>query len=244
MDFRRVAAGTARSGGSLPASDAVVVRTMPPGSLEQVVFRMDVLHRLQARGVRMLNPPARPGNLRRQVSGSGPTGSGRAARTADHRLSACRRRLEAFAALGGDVVVKPLFGSEGRGIVRVTDPELAWRTFRTLERLKAVLYVAAIHPPSRLGSARLRAGPAGVDRHAAACPGRLAHQRRSGRQGRTRPSDAEEERLALAPPQPSGAAVRGVDLLPGPDGRVVRPGGQRRTRLVRAGPGDWRGRGG
>lgn len=26
--------------------DAVVIRTMPPGSLEQVVFRMDALHRL------------------------------------------------------------------------------------------------------------------------------------------------------------------------------------------------------
>ena len=28
--------------------DAVIVRTMPPGSLEQVVFRMDLLHRAQA----------------------------------------------------------------------------------------------------------------------------------------------------------------------------------------------------
>ncbi len=31
------------------------------------------------------------------------------------------------------MVVKPLFGSEGRGMVRVSDPEMAWRTFRTLE---------------------------------------------------------------------------------------------------------------
>ena len=38
-------------------------------------------------------------------------------------------------------MVKPLFGSEGRGLVRVSDPELAWRTFRTLERLHSVLYV-------------------------------------------------------------------------------------------------------
>ena len=49
--------------------------------------------------------------------------------------------LAAFEALGGDVVVKPLFGSEGRGIVRVSDFELARRTFQTLERLGAVLYV-------------------------------------------------------------------------------------------------------
>src|SRR2546421_458452 len=49
--------------------------------------------------------------------------------------------LDAFHALGGDVVVKPLFGSEGRGMMRIADPDLAWRTFRTLERLQTVLYV-------------------------------------------------------------------------------------------------------
>ena len=43
--------------------------------------------------------------------------------------------------LGGDVVVKPLFGAEGRGIVRVSDPDLAFRTFRTLERIQSVLYL-------------------------------------------------------------------------------------------------------
>ena len=37
--------------------DAVIVRTMPPGSLEQVVFRIDVLHWLQSQGVRVINSP-------------------------------------------------------------------------------------------------------------------------------------------------------------------------------------------
>jgi tetrahydromethanopterin:alpha-L-glutamate ligase len=46
------------SGGlDLTAVDGVLVRMMPPGSLEQVVFRMDVLHRLAALGVPVLNPP-------------------------------------------------------------------------------------------------------------------------------------------------------------------------------------------
>ena len=35
----------------------------------------------------------------------------------------------AFEQLGGDVVVKPVFGAEGRGILRVSDPDLALRTF-------------------------------------------------------------------------------------------------------------------
>src|SRR5204862_4089818 len=56
--------------------------------------------------------------------------------------------LEAFTALGGDVIVKPLFGSEGRGMVRVSDPDLAWRTFRTLERLQSVIYLQRYIPHS------------------------------------------------------------------------------------------------
>src|SRR5262249_57006077 len=58
VDSGRVAAGVAAVADSLAVFDAVLVRTMPPGSLEQVVFRMDVLHRLQARGITVLNPPA------------------------------------------------------------------------------------------------------------------------------------------------------------------------------------------
>src|SRR5262245_35929033 len=65
VDFRKVSAPPCGVGPASPAGqgtldgfDGVMVRTMPPGSLEQVVFRMDVLHRLHARGVRVLNPPA------------------------------------------------------------------------------------------------------------------------------------------------------------------------------------------
>src|SRR5687768_7243143 len=60
VDFRRVRASLPppRSGdGELSHFDALIVRTMPPGSLEQVVFRMDLLHALEARGIPILNPP-------------------------------------------------------------------------------------------------------------------------------------------------------------------------------------------
>src|SRR5947209_1551081 len=58
LDFRRLRAGIGVASDSFAGFDAVIVRTMPAGSLEQVVFRMDVLHRGQARGVRVVNPPA------------------------------------------------------------------------------------------------------------------------------------------------------------------------------------------
>jgi ribosomal protein S6--L-glutamate ligase len=42
----------------LAGFDAVIVRTIPAGSLEQIVFRMDILHAVEGRGVRVVNPAA------------------------------------------------------------------------------------------------------------------------------------------------------------------------------------------
>src|SRR5437868_306394 len=44
------------AGHNLTDFDAVLVRTMPPGSLEQVVFRMDCLARYEAAGGIVINP--------------------------------------------------------------------------------------------------------------------------------------------------------------------------------------------
>src|SRR5438874_5824372 len=146
LDFRRLAAGVGIGPDPLAGFDAVIVRTMPPGSLEQVVFRMDLLHRAQARGVPVLNPPAA---LEACVDKYLATAKLAAAGLPVPPTAVCQHAdaaLDAFHALGGDVVVKPLFGSEGRGMVRVSDPELAWRTFRALERTQAVLYLQQFVP--------------------------------------------------------------------------------------------------
>lgn len=125
----------------LTKMDAVIVRTMPPGTLEQVVFRMDALARVEAAGVVVLNPPKA---VECAVDKYLATARLAAAGLDVPETVVCENSesaLEAFSQLGGDVVVKPIFGSEGRGILRVGDPDLALRTFRTLERLGAVLYL-------------------------------------------------------------------------------------------------------
>ena len=140
----RVRAGSVALDGDDVA--AVLVRMMPPGSLEQVVFRMDALHRLEAAGVPVVNPPRAVeaavdkylALARVEAAGLAvpPTWVGESATAAQ----------AAFAELGGDVVIKPLFGSEGRGLVRATDPELARRAFHTLEQLRAVIYAQRFVP--------------------------------------------------------------------------------------------------
>src|ERR1700730_17642199 len=134
-DFRRLCAHVTT------APEAVLVRTMPPGPLEQVVLRMDLLHRLQADGARVLNPPR---SIETCVDKYLATACLKAAGLPVPATSVCQHAeaaLDAFNTLGGDVVVKPMFGSEGRGMMRISDPELAWRTFRTLERTACVLYL-------------------------------------------------------------------------------------------------------
>ena len=125
----------------LRSLDVLLVRTMPPGSLEQVVARMDMLAGLESCGVRVINSPRA---LECAVDKYLTTQRLALAGIPVPATIVCENSdtaLEAFETLGRDVVVKPLFGAEGRGIIRVSDPELALRAFRTLERLGAVLYL-------------------------------------------------------------------------------------------------------
>lgn len=147
-DFPQIAGrvGTGREDffvgeGTATAVDAVIVRTMPPGSLEQVVVRMDWLARLEAHGVRVINPPK---SLECAVDKYLTTARLAAAGLPVPETIVCESpewALTALEQLGGDVVVKPLFGAEGRGIVRVSDPDLGQRVFFTLSRMQSVLYL-------------------------------------------------------------------------------------------------------
>jgi RimK family alpha-L-glutamate ligase len=125
----------------LEASDVVLVRGIPRGSLEQVVFRVDALHALAAAGVRAVNSAHA---IERTVDKFLASALLAAAGLPTPRTVACERAedaLAAFAELGGDVVVKPLFGSMGLGMARIDDPDVAQRVFRALELERAVYYL-------------------------------------------------------------------------------------------------------
>ncbi len=122
------------------AFDALLVRTMPLGSLEQTIFRMNALHVAQQTGTRVINPPR---SLEIAIDKWLTLEKVRAAGLPIPRTLCSQTRdqaMEAWESLGRDAVVKPVFGGEGRGIMRVTDPDLAWRVFSTLEQLRSVIY--------------------------------------------------------------------------------------------------------
>lgn len=134
------------SGCALHDCDAIFVRTMPLGSLEQMVIRLDMLHLLQQQGVISINPPR---TLEIAIDKWLTLHHLRRAGLEIPATAVCQRRqqaMEAFERLGGDVVVKPIFGGEGRGIMRVQDADLAWRVFSALEQLRQVAYLQEFVP--------------------------------------------------------------------------------------------------
>lgn len=131
---------------SLDDADAVLLRTMPPGSLEQIILRMDAMHLLSEAGVCVVNPPRaieiavdKYLALARMQSAGLPV----------PRTITCQRMVDAMAAfeqLGGDVVVKAIFGSESFGMTRISDADLAARAFTMLERQQSVIYLQQFVP--------------------------------------------------------------------------------------------------
>ncbi|QDV69772.1 Ribosomal protein S6 modification protein [Rosistilla carotiformis] len=126
--------------GDLHAFDVILTRTMPLGTLEQVTFRLSILHALQESGVRVANPSRA---LEIAIDKYATTARLQRLGLPVPRTAVSQTRSDAMAAFeqfDGPVVVKPLFGGEGRGVMRIETRELAWTTFTTLQQLGAVIY--------------------------------------------------------------------------------------------------------
>ena len=124
--------------------DAVLARIIPNGSLEQVIYRVDALHWIEDKGIRVVNS-ARA--IERAVDkfyttalmhqAGLPVPETVVCEGADDAMDAIRRMLAA----GGEAIIKPIFGSMGHGLVRVGDVDVAWRVVRPLEQMRSVFYV-------------------------------------------------------------------------------------------------------
>lgn len=205
--------------GDLNHCDAILVRTMPPGSLEQVVFRMDTLNRLQAYGTLVVNPPRA---LEIAVDKYLATAKLQQAGLTIPETIVCQTvesALQAFSSLDNDVVLKPLFGSEGRGITRITDEAVALRAFKLLVSLGAVLYLQRFVPHEGFDIRLLVIGDTVL--------GMRRWNPHDWRTNVSRGATAErlnvDERyreLAMCAARAVGAPLAGVDLLPGRDGTL------------------------
>jgi RimK family alpha-L-glutamate ligase len=203
---------------TLEGCDAVIVRGIPRGSLEQIVFRVDALHALVAAGVRVVNEPFA---IERAIDKFLASALVAAAGVPTPRTVACERAedaLDAFDDLGGDVIVKPLFGSMGFGMARVEDRDVAQRVFRALEIERAVYYLQETVPHDGVDVRAVVVGSsviAAIERVGEGWRANLAR----GARARPIALDAEREALCVRAAAALGADYAGVDLLRSADGR-------------------------
>jgi len=200
----------------LDSADVVLARIIPSGSLEQIIFRVDALHRLEDRGTRVVNSPRA---IERTVDKFWTSTLLEQCGIPTPETVVCDDPEEAIAAYRtlGDVIVKPLFGSMGLGMVRVSDEEMAFRVFRTIEQIRGVYYLQRTvdHDGTDIRAFVLGGRViAAIERRAAGWRTNLA------RGGTARSLSLSEQLSALAVRAAAavGADYAGVDLLTGPDG--------------------------
>ncbi len=207
----------------LDVLDLLIVRGLPRGSLEQVIFRMDALHVLAEQGVRCVNG-ARAIEKTIDKSWAGAVLAMCGIPTPPTIV--CERyddAMRAFAQLGGDVVIKPLFGAMGHGIVRVEDDDVAHRVFRALELERAVYYVQRTVAAGGTRCRDLRVLVVGgevvgaMERVTDSWRANIAR----GAIPRAVALGERERSLALAAAEALETDVAGVDLIVAPDGEVV-----------------------
>ena len=218
--------GTGAGGGlsiestALFDADAVLARIIPNGSLEQIIYRVDALHWIEKRGVLVMNSPRA---IERSVDKFYTTALLQEAGLPTPETVVCDGTVDAMAAVRvmGDVIVKPIFGSMGYGMVRVSDPDVAFRVVQSLEQLRAVFYVQrAIDHGGRdvrvfvVGGRTLAA----IERRAPAGEWRTNVSRGGSAHAFELPP--EWQQLAVRAAAAVGADYAGVDLLPSREGQV------------------------
>lgn len=198
---------------SLDEFDVVFVRAIPGGSLEQIIFRVDALHRLEHAGVWVVNSATA---IERGVDKYYTAALLEDAGLPTPRTIVTERldeALVAFQELGGDVVVKPLFGSEGRGMVRVSDVDTCYRVLRALELGRYVYCLQEFVPHGHVDIRTFVVGGqvvAAMLRRGKDWKSNVAQ----GAKGEPYEMDDRVVELSVRSAQVVGAEHAGVDILP------------------------------
>jgi RimK family alpha-L-glutamate ligase len=131
----RSAASLTNEQAALFHADAVLARIIPSGSLEQIIFRVDALHWIEDHGVLVINSPRA---IERSVDKFYTDALLHEAGLDTPETVVCETTADALAAVRrfGDAVIKPIFGSMGCGLVRVSDPDVAFRIVRALDQAR------------------------------------------------------------------------------------------------------------
>ena len=200
--------------------DALIVRPIGRGSLEELVFRMDALYRLQRLGLYVINPPEAIEHCvdKFDILAILEENGLPVPRTAV--TESVEEALKAFSELGGDVIVKPIFGSRGVGATRVNDPEVASTVFTAIRFCHGAIYLQEF---VEHGFSDIRAFVVG--NRVVAAMKRMAKSWKTNYSQGARPMatdlDRTLEEMAIRSARSIECKIAGIDILNGPNGPVV-----------------------
>lgn len=200
--------------------DAIIIRPIGRGSLEELVFRMDMLYKLERLGFYIINPAEAIEHCvdKYDILAILEDNNIPVPRTA--ATESVNEALRAFSELGGDVVVKPVFGSRGMGATRIVDPEIASTIFKAIAFHHGVIYLQEFVPH---GYSDIRAFV--INGNVVAAMRRVAEGWKTNYSQGARPApttlSTEFEKLATKAAKAVGCKIAGVDILEGPDGPKI-----------------------
>ncbi len=215
----RINGGVFFRGRRLSELDALIFRGFGSCSGERIFFRMDVLHALERLGVFIVNPPSSIEKASDKYYTSFlleraglPTPKTIVTESLDEAMKAFKEM--------GDVVVKPLFGSQGKGVVRVSDEDVAYMVFKALTLNNLVIYIQEFIPH---GGRDIRAFVIGGE--VVASIYRIAEGWKTNVSQGGKPVACkltpELEELSVKAAEVVGCHYAGVDLVEGKEGAMV-----------------------
>jgi RimK family alpha-L-glutamate ligase len=199
---------------------AILVRPIGRGSLDEIIFQMDGLHKLARRGMPIINPPVA---IEKAVDKYYTL-----ALLSEHGLPVprtvvtenIREAMEAFRSYGGEAVIKPVFGSRGIGVARIRDEDIAERVMRTLRFYRHVLYVQEFVGHGTRDIRTFIVGGrvvAGMFRVSSSWKTNVSR----GAMPKTFQVDPDVEALALKSADVLGCKIAGVDIMESERGLLV-----------------------
>ncbi|MCD6420438.1 MAG: RimK family alpha-L-glutamate ligase [Synergistetes bacterium] len=125
---------------------AILVRSVPLGSLEQVIFRLDALYALESMGIPVVNSPFTIERTVDKLYSSIALSKMGIPTPKTVVVEKVSDAMNYFEQLGSDVIVKPIFGSNGVGVIRVRNKDEAYRIFKGFQLLRYVFYMQEFIP--------------------------------------------------------------------------------------------------
>lgn len=200
--------------------NALIIRPIGRGSLEELVFRMDMLYKLEREGFYIINPAEAIEHCVDKYDILSILEDNGVPVPRTFATENANEAVKAFQELGGNVVVKPIFGSRGIGATRITDPEIALTVFKAITFQHGVIYLQEFVDH---GTSDIRAFVIG-DRVVAAMRRMATGWKTNYSQG-ARPDPVflskEFEDLAVKASNAVGCKIAGVDILEGPEGPKI-----------------------